>query len=57
MDTERNVMKPDSTGLAPGAALSFSPKLAGEWPHLQPEVRLTLENVGNAVNRVQRQEL
>lgn len=41
--TERNVMKPDSTGLAPSAALSFSPRLAGEWPHLQPEVTLTLE--------------
>lgn len=44
-------MKPDSTGLAPNAALSFFPKLVGEWPHLQ-EVRLTLENVGNAAHPV-----
>lgn len=45
-------MKPDSTGLAPNAALSSFLKLAGEWTHLQPEVRLTLENVGNAAQPI-----
>lgn len=44
-------MKPDSTGLAPNAALSSFPKLAGEWPHLQ-QVRLTLDNAGNAAHPV-----